>query len=55
MACLTCSGASAGAAAVPSSSSFALVPGTSGPVHFPGFSIFGGGGSSSKAVPPVGS
>ena len=35
-------------------SNTALVPGTSGPVHCPGSSIGGGGGSSWKAVPPVG-
>src|SRR5215207_4222315 len=53
MACLTWSGASDGAAAVPSSSRTAFVPGTSGPVHFPALSILGGGGSVSKGVPPV--
>src|SRR5919109_1747812 len=53
IACLTCSGASAGAAAVPSASSTALVPGTSGPVQRPGSSIGGEGGSGSNAVPPV--
>src|SRR5215207_2732713 len=54
MACLICSGASAGAAAVPSSSRTASTPGTSGPVQRPGSSIGGGGGSSSNEVPPVG-
>src|SRR3954451_2736684 len=43
MACLTSSGASVGAAAEPSSSSLATVPGTSSPVHSPGNAGVAGG------------
>src|SRR4051794_34379629 len=60
MACLTSSGASVGAAAEPSSSSLATVPGTSSPVHSPGSAgvaggvgVVGGTGGGTYDAPPV--